>query len=141
MYSENKRNNYGWFSGKWKSERLVFEYCKNIFGEDDVLFQYSPSFLGKKSYDVYIISEAIAIEYQGLQHFQAVDFFGGKEHLEDQQLRDKDKKYLSKLNGVTLIEILYNEVISEELIIRKIERAKHKKICKKQSSGYSEGSR
>lgn len=114
---------YGRFDGKWKSELLVFEHCKKLFGEKDVLYQYSPEFLGQMSYDVFISSQNIAIEYQGKQHFEPVEFFGGQEHFEQQVKRDKLKKKLSKENGVNLIYINYNEIISDELILEKIKKS------------------
>ena len=43
------------------------------------------------SYDVYICGLKIAIEYQGKQHFEPVDFFGGKDSFENQQYRDRSK--------------------------------------------------
>lgn len=111
---------YGRFDGRWKSEFLVFEYCQKIYGENDVFFQYSPSFLGHMSYDVFIVSKNTAIEYQGKQHFVPVEFFGGEEHYRKQIERDNRKMRLSKENGIKLIYINYNEVISENLIKERV---------------------
>lgn len=124
-YENNEFNNiewceYGRFESKWKSESLVFELCKKIYGIDNVIFQYSPSFLGQMSYDVYIISKNTAIEYQGKQHFEPVAFFGGQEHFEKQIIRDKLKKELSAKNKVKLIYIDYKEIICEKTIIDKV---------------------
>ena len=113
---------YGRFDGKWKSEFLVFEYCQKLYGVNDVLFQYSPPFLGQMSYDVFIISKNTAIEYQGKQHFVPVEFFGGEEHYNKQVERDKKKKMLSNRNGVNLVYINYNETITEELIKFRVEK-------------------
>lgn len=121
-YENIKWLEYGRFDGKWKSELLVFEYCKNIYGKENVLYQYSPSFLGKMSYDIFIIPNNTAIEYQGQQHFKPVDFFGGIEHFNKQVERDKKKQVLSKENGVKLVYINYNEIISESLIKERVEK-------------------
>lgn len=112
---------YGRFDGKWKSELLVFELCQKIYGQDNVLFQYSPLYLGKMSYDVYITSKKVAIEYQGKQHFEPVEFFGGQEHFEKQVERDRLKLELSKTHKVKLVYINYDEIISEELIKERVE--------------------
>ncbi len=112
---------YGRFDGKWKSELLVFEYCQKLYGADNVLFQYSPSFLGKMSYDVFITTKNVAIEYQGKQHFMPVDFFGGEEHYQQQIMRDERKKNLSIKNGVKLVYINYNETITEKLISERVQ--------------------
>lgn len=125
-YNHLEKFEYGRFDGKWKSELLVYEHCKKIFGENNVFYQYSPDFLGKLSYDVYIAPKNIAIEYQGKQHFEPVEFFGGQEHFEQQIKRDKLKKRLSKENGINLIYINYDEVISSELILKKIKQSQNK---------------
>ena len=55
------------------------------------------------SYDVFIISKNTAIEYQGKQHFEPVEFFGGQEHFQKQVIRDKLKQELSAKNKIKLI--------------------------------------
>ena len=120
-YKDIDWHEYGRFDGRWKSELLVFEYCQKLYGKDNVLFQYSPSFLGHMSYDVYIIDKNVAIEYQGKQHFEPVEFFGGQEHFEKQVVRDKLKKKLSKEKGVKLVYINYDEIITEQLVKERVE--------------------
>jgi hypothetical protein len=48
---------------------------------------------------------SIAIEYQGVQHDQPVDFLGGPEAFEKTKIRDARKRRLCKRNGVLLIEV------------------------------------
>ena len=74
------------------------------------------------SYDIFIIPNNTAIEYQGQQHFKPVDFFGGIEHFNKQVERDKKKQVLSKENGVKIVYINYNEIISESLIKERVEK-------------------
>lgn len=124
-YENHEFNNvewyeYGRFESKWKSEALVFELCQKIYGKNNVIFQYSPAFLGQMSYDIFIISKNTAIEYQGKQHFEPVEFFGGQEHFEKQVIRDKLKKELSAKNKIKLIYISYKETICEKTIIDKV---------------------
>lgn len=124
-YENNEFNDiewceYGRFESKWKSEALVFELCQKIYGIDNVIFQYSPSFLGQMSYDVFIISKNTAIEYQGKQHFEPVEFFGGQEHFQKQVIRDKLKQELSAKNKIKLIYIDYKETIYEKTIVDKV---------------------
>lgn len=76
------------------------------------------------SYDVFICGLNIAIEYQGKQHFEPVEIFGGEEHFKNQVVRDKLKQELSRKNGVTLIYINYWEDISSDLIKDKVALAK-----------------
>ena len=100
---------------KWKSEELVFEYTKKLFNKHQVIYQHRPYFLrtysGQMSYDVFVCGENIAIEYQGKQHFEPVEFFGGQKHFEEQRKRDALKREKSEQNGVILIYVNYWEEI------------------------------
>ena len=72
------------------------------------------------SYDVFISGLNIAIEYQGKQHFEPIEFFGGEESYKRTIKRDRIKKDLSEQNGVKLIYINYWENISPNQIIERI---------------------
>ena len=67
----------------------------------------------RQSIDVYIPSLKIGIEYQGRQHYEPIEHFGGQEHFEQQQSNDKKKKALCKKHGVKLIAWPYTEAITE----------------------------
>ena len=111
---------------KWKNEYLLYELCKELYGSQ-VIYQFRPPFLkgnkGQLSYDIYLSKYQIAIEYQGKQHFEPVDYFGGESSFRDLQLRDALKKKLSKNAGVLLIEITYKETVSKSLIEEKVNKA------------------
>ena len=98
-----------------------------VFKKNTVIHQYRPYFLrskkGQMSYDVFVCGKNIAFEYQGKQHFEPVDFFGGEKHFQEQVARDRLKKKLSEENGVTLIYVNYNEDVSVELIKEKVAQA------------------
>ena len=57
------------------------------------------------------------IEFDGIQHFKSIEFFGGQERLESQQKRDKMKNDYCKKNNIKLIRIRYDEEITENKII------------------------
>ncbi len=61
------------------------------------------------SYDFFIPSQSILIEYQGIQHYQPVDHFGGKGRLKYQQKHDKIKSDYAKSHGYNLIAVPYTE--------------------------------
>ncbi|EEI22253.1 hypothetical protein FG166_04090 [Limosilactobacillus fermentum] len=65
-----------------------------------------PKFLRRQHYDVYFPKYKIACEYQGIQHFKPVSYFGGKTSLESNKERDERKRRISKFNNVKLIEVL-----------------------------------
>lgn len=56
------------------------------------------------------------IEYNGIQHYQPIDYFGGTSAFELQKIRDSGLRDLCQKEGVILIEIPYN-LSSEEVII------------------------
>ncbi len=120
---------------RWKSEELMYECVKKVFSKNEVVHQHRPYFLhtrnGQMSYDVFVYGEKIAFEYQGKQHFEPVEYFGGEEHFEEQRKRDELKLKLSEENGITLIYVNYWEDISTKLIKEKvIETFKQKEIVK-----------
>ncbi len=60
----------------------------------------------------------------GEQHYEWLAFFHKtQEVFEYQQYRDRCKKRLCKLKGITLIKIKYNEILSEQLILSKLKYA------------------
>lgn len=72
----------------------------------NIIPQYKIKWLKRQSLDFYLPDYNIAIECQGIQHFEIVEAFGGEtEHLKVIE-RDKIKKRLCKENGVNLIYFL-----------------------------------
>ena len=111
---------------QWKSEELVYKLTKKIYKDYEVIYQHKPFFLksdkgGQMSYDVFITKLNVAIEYQGKQHFEPVDFFGGEESFKEGQERDILKREISKKHGIKLVYINYWEDINEQLIKEKVE--------------------
>lgn len=91
---------------KWKHELSLFHAVRNRY--PDTLYQYRPDWLGRQSLDLYIPSLRTAIEYQGIQHYLPVEFFGGEEALAQRQDLDRVKKELCTANSVRLIEWPYS---------------------------------
>ena len=91
---------------KWKHELSLFHAVRGLY--PDTLYQYRPDWLGRQSLDLYIPSLSTAIEYQGVQHYLPVDFFGGEEALSQRRDLDRVKKELCEANSVQLIEWPYS---------------------------------
>lgn len=91
---------------KWKHELTLFHAIRKKY--PDTLYQYRPAWLGRQSLDLYIPSLRTAIEYQGIQHFHPVEFFGGEEALLARQELDQQKRRLCGENKVRLIEWPYD---------------------------------
>lgn len=123
---KRKRNNIyneaiakGFKLNKWSSEQSLYALIVKFY--NDAVYQYQDKWLGLQSLDVYIPSLKIAFEYQGEQHYNASDFFGGDEGLKNNQERDARKRALCLENGVTLIEWKYDEKITKENLAIKLQ--------------------
>lgn len=89
----------------WVSETELFYKIKEAFPKEKVINHGRPSWLGLQHLDIYFPEKNVAIEYQGLQHDQPVDFFGGKAAFIENQERDKRKKKLCEKNNCALIYV------------------------------------
>ena len=76
--------------------QYVFPDCKN--------FHALP-------FDFYIPEYNLCIEYDGIQHFEAVDFFGGEEALKKQRHNDSIKTEYCINNEIKLLRIRYDQDI------------------------------
>ena len=99
---------------KWKHELSLFHALRKQY--PDILYQYRPDWLGRQSLDLYIPSLCTAIEYQGIQHYLPIEFFGGEEALALRQELDQTKKLLCTENHVRLIEWPYDKEPSDKNI-------------------------
>jgi len=59
------------------------------------------------TFDFYLPDYDVLIEYDGEQHFQKIDFFGGEEKFKKQQKRDQIKNNYCKTNNIDIIRIPY----------------------------------
>ncbi len=112
---------------KWLNEWLVLQYTKELYKEYEVIYQYRPFWLkrvsgGQMSYDVYIPHLRIAIEYQGKQHFEPIEFFGGIKSHEACVRRDREKLISSIENNIKLIYINFDEKLTKTLLKKKIDK-------------------
>ena len=88
----------------WISETKIFYLIKQHFGNQTAVLHHGrPKWLGRQHFDIYLPEYNLAIEFQGEQHYQPIDFFGGTESFEKNQKRDEQKKILAKENNCHLI--------------------------------------
>ena len=97
---------------KWKHELTLFHAVRSLY--PDTLYQHRPGWLGRQSLDLFIPSLQTAIEYQGIQHYSPVDFFGGEDALQQRKELDRVKRQLCEENHVRLIEWPYSTPPTEE---------------------------
>ena len=91
---------------RWKHELTLFNAIHKQY--PDTLYQYRPDWLGRQSLDIYIPSLQTAIEFQGIQHYHPIGFFGGEEALAHRQELDQQKKILCEENHIRLVEWPYD---------------------------------
>lgn len=101
-------------------EKMIID----IFEDKDIEYKHQYSFDGLKRhlFDFVILSKGkpIAIEYDGIQHFEPVGYFGGERKFKVQQKRDEIKNAFCKENDIQLIRIPYWEVENIETILENV---------------------
>lgn len=101
-----------------KGEKLIRLYLED--NNIDFIQEYKfEDCRNKRSlpFDFYIPSFNLCIEFDGRQHFEGEDFFGGKEGFKLTQTRDKVKDSYCKENKIDLLRIPYWELDNIEDIL------------------------
>lgn len=95
----------------WISEKTIYDFLRNNLHDVKVLNQVKAKWLNGKinsqSYDIYLPKYNIAIEYQGIQHFTPVKWFGGESYFEYMTILDDRKMKLSIENNCKLLYFTY----------------------------------
>lgn len=113
---------------KWRAEHRLLDEIRKQFPDIHVLHQYTPEWLGRQVFDIYIPVYNIAIEYNGQQHYHPVNIFGGIKSLIGQTEMDNKKRKACLDNDCKLFEIPYfftTTQVHEE--IEKIKNTIHEK--------------
>jgi hypothetical protein len=72
--------------------------------------------------DIFLPELALAIEYQGQQHYQPVTAFGGEEGHARLRERDAEKRRLCRENGVNLVDVRYDAPLTAPAIRQRLRR-------------------
>lgn len=104
-----------------RGERKVSNFLK----EHNIDFQIEYKLDGCKvkrelPFDFVIFNDGVpkvAIEYQGIQHYEPLEFFGGEDGLEKRKYYDDIKREYCISNNIKLIEIPYWDYNNIELIL------------------------
>ncbi|WP_155845852.1 hypothetical protein [Chryseobacterium gregarium] len=95
--------------GSYVMEKHLLNLLTTEFPTYRIISQHSPEWLYGQRFDIFIKELNVAIEYNGIQHFKPIDFFGGKEGLAKTQFLDNQKREKSLKNGVKIFDIDYNQ--------------------------------
>lgn len=103
----------------WISETELYYKIKDKFTDYEVIHHASPDWLGRQHLDIFLPQVNIGVEYQGIQHYEPVDFFGGHETFAKNQERDERKRKLCENNNCYLIYV--SENYDFDIIVAEIE--------------------
>jgi transposase-like protein len=97
-------------------ERFIANYLK----ENNIEFveQYAAAgcvFKDQLKFDFFLPKKNIAIEFNGRQHYQAVEYFGGEKEFMKQLERDQAKRNFCLKENIFLLEIKYDQNIENIL--------------------------
>lgn len=107
---------------RWTSETILFQLVNEEYGSEYTLKRHHrPDWLDGLELDIFLVEANIGIEYQGIQHYEPIEHWGGEEALKDRQKRDAKKKEICDDHDVEIIEVRHDEELSEELVKSKIE--------------------
>lgn len=90
--------------------QYTFDDCKN--NGTYLRFDFA---IFDKNYNLNIL-----IEYDGIQHFQSVELFGGEDGFQKRKINDNIKSNYCIKNNISLVRIPYNEFRNIEQIINKV---------------------
>lgn len=89
----------------WISETNLYYQLKRALPEHKIQHHASPKWLGRQHIDIFLPEINVGVEYQGSQHDQPIEYFGGQEAFERTKKRDIRKKQMCTRNGVRLIRV------------------------------------
>jgi len=83
-------------------------------------------YIKKLPFDFYLPEYHICIEYNGRQHYEPVEAFGGEKEYENVKLRDEKKKEYCKNNNIKLIVFKYDQSLDDiKNILHNLKYEKH----------------
>lgn len=94
-------------------ETILFYKIQTAFPNMEVIHQGRPPWLGNQRLDIWLPARMVAVEYNGKQHYEAINFFGGLEGLRKQQELDMRKAALCVENCVRLFVVRFDEDMDE----------------------------
>ena len=118
---------------KCKMSKIEFDILSEL-NKEGIKYEFHahPKFLGGLELDFYLPEINLAIECQGRQHYEPVNYFGGIRGFESIIIRDKEKKQICDGNNVEILYYTKQNVIGENIFSQKEE------IIKKIKQRYDE---
>lgn len=106
-----------------KGSEELLEIVRELYPNQRVELEHNVVSNGALFLDIYLPRLKIAFEYDGQQHFEYNEHFhGNKENFLKARRRDNEKDDQCEQQGITLIRVAYNEQMSKELVLGKLEK-------------------
>ena len=97
---------------QWVREDELYQLTSKLFPTRTIRREASPPWLGQQRLDIFLPELALAIEHQGEQHYYPIGVFGGEQAFAKTQERDERKRALCRENGVTVVDIRFNDPLT-----------------------------
>jgi hypothetical protein len=104
------------------NEKILLNIICSLYPGTRILHRARPHFLNGLELDIYLPDLSVGIEYQGAQHYQPVEHWGGDEAFRNTKSRDKNKKRLCKKHGIQIVYFSHKEILSRELVQYKLRK-------------------
>ncbi len=107
-----------------KNKNLIFSVSKKCIERNNITYIYNKSFETCRNknvlpFDFYLSEYNICIEYDGIQHFESIEYFGGDDKLKYTKKLDNIKNKWCEDNKIKLIRISYKNYNNIENILQK----------------------
>lgn len=104
-------------------EKKIYDFLLN----NNIPFEFQKKFNGCKNkrnliFDFYLSKHNLCIEYNGIQHYEEKDYFGGENSLNYIKNNDNIKNNYCENNNINLLIIKYNEDVITKLSDLKINK-------------------
>ena len=102
--------------------RKVYNIVKECYPKETILQEKTIKIDGKTLFiDIYVPRLKVGVECNGRQHYKFTQFFHGDAQKFKQQVEnDRLKKEYCEIEGITLVNVRYDEIINRELLEDKI---------------------
>ena len=107
---------------RWVREDELYGLISTLFPSRTIRREASPDWLGQQRFDIYLPELALCIEHQGEQHFFPIEAFGGTRAFEKTRQRDRRKRELCRENGVTVIDIRFDDPLTIPSLRNRLQR-------------------
>lgn len=119
VYMSNLLQGFTHSCGCGEHDSVGEQLIKNILNENNIAYTYNYRFDDCRNilplpFDFYLQEYNTCIEYDGVQHFEPIEYFGGEEAFKQRQINDNIKTQYCTDNNIQLIRLPYT--LSEDEI-------------------------